>query len=184
LSETRRTARWGILALAIFLAHGVYRFSVHEPQALLWACNLAVLLVGFGLLLERPLLNGIGLCFFAIGTPTWIVDVLLGGELVPTAVLVHLGTPLISILGVRRLGMSRGVWWKAFLSWLAIQQASRLYPDASYNLNFVHAPYPRWDRTGLPYGAFFVIHVVLFAVVFFLVEHLGKKLARPEVNHA
>ncbi|HXG01584.1 MAG TPA: hypothetical protein VNL69_12380, partial [Bacteroidota bacterium] len=75
-----------------------------------WMCISGNLLVGAGLLLQRPLPLRIGALWLSLGLGLWFVfSVMREGTSVPS-VLVHAGGLLVALIGVARAGMSLNTW--------------------------------------------------------------------------
>ena len=70
-----------------------------------------------------------------LGNVLWAIDIASGGELLPTALLTHVGLWAIGLAGVRRLGVPRGAGPLAWLAMLAATGASHLAGPASENIN-------------------------------------------------
>ena len=105
----RTLGRWRRRRLLRAL-HALVHLRRGEPHDLLWACHLAALLVGAGLLLrsadaERRRAALVVLRHCRSGCSISFT----GGEFMPTAsLLTHVGALVIGIFGVRRLGLPRG----------------------------------------------------------------------------
>jgi len=77
----------GIVAFVFYAIHATAHLYRGEPYDLLWACNVAAVLVALGLLLRNATLNAIGLLWLCFGTSLWILDLATGGEFLPTSTL-------------------------------------------------------------------------------------------------
>ena len=62
-----------------------------ETASALWACHLASLLVGAGILLRRAGFVAIGVLWLLVGIPMWFVYLSIGGPFRPASVLHALG---------------------------------------------------------------------------------------------
>ena len=132
----RRELRLGILALALTAPHYVAHIARGHPEDLLWACNVAAVLVGVGLILGAPALAGVGVLWLCVGLPLWIADMILGGDFLMTSILVHAGVLVVGLFGLRRVGVRPGSWWRAVLALTVLRMVCRrvLAPDAE-NIN-------------------------------------------------
>ncbi|QDU30584.1 hypothetical protein ETAA8_57300 [Anatilimnocola aggregata] len=135
-SDSQRLRALGLAAIAFFLIHALYQQLHGRLENLLWACHLADLAVGLGLVLASRAITATGLVMLGFGVPMWLVGLATGGEFYPTSILTHLGGTTVGILGLRRLGGLQGDWWKAYLAILLLIVLSRCLTPAAMNVNF------------------------------------------------
>lgn len=128
----------GLAAIGFFVLHGCYQYSHGRLENLLWACHLADLCVGIGLVLRWRGVTGMGLVMLGFGVPMWLVGLATGGEFYPTSILTHLGGLAAGIAGLRQLGGLRDDWWKAYLLIVALVVVARLLTPTDVNVNFAH----------------------------------------------
>jgi len=129
-------ARWlGALGIAFYAGHAGRRALLGHPEHLLWMCHVAALLVATGLLAEAAVLNAVGTQWLVTGVPLWLADLAAGGEFFPTSVLSHVGGLLLGLVGLRRLGVPRGTWWKSAVLLAALTLLTRALTPASENVN-------------------------------------------------
>lgn len=81
------TAWLGVLALSFSAVHGGYHLLQGRPHDVLWICTLAPALVGVGLLGAGPGWVGVGVLWLLVGLPLWLLDLVGGGEFLPTSLL-------------------------------------------------------------------------------------------------
>ena len=98
----RALVMFGGVALGCYAVHAVFHLLHNRPEDLLWACHLGAALVGIGLMISSPTLNGIGTLFLCLGTPLWLMDLAGGGEFYPTSCFTHIGGLAIGMYGARR----------------------------------------------------------------------------------
>jgi hypothetical protein len=134
-----------VLALGCYAVHAGVHLYRHEPEDLLWACHLGAALVGVGLLAASALLNGIGTLFLGLGTPLWVLDLLGGGEFLPSSCLTHLGGLAIGLYGIRRLGIPRATWWMTTAALGALIVTCRLVTPPRANVNVAFAIPSAWQ---------------------------------------
>ena len=170
----------GTVAVASYATHAVVHLARAEPQDLLWACHIAALLVGIGLLCASPTLNAIGLLWSCYGTPLWILDLATGGEWIPTALLTHLSGLVIGFIGVRRLGLPRHAAWKAMAAYGLLFLATRALTPPGANVNLAFSVYQGWQRWFASYPLYLAMLLVLGMGTFLVAEHLLAPLARRE----
>jgi hypothetical protein len=169
--------RWlGLVAVGCFAVHCGYHLKFGRPPDILWACHVAALLVGIGLLGAWPSCVGVGVLWLLVGVPFWLIDVLAGGEFKPTSVLTHIGGLAVGLVGVRWLGLPGQVWWKASLALLALQGLCRLVTPEKDNVNVAFAVYKGWESW---FGSFLVYELfllVLLTALFAAVEFALRRL--------
>ncbi len=152
-----------LLAILFYIIHATVHLLRHEPWDLLWACNIAVLLVGIALLTRSATLNAIALLWAAFGTALWLLDLATGGEWLPTAVLTHIGALAIGTYGVRVLGMPRYAALKSLAAFVPLWCVSRLITPAKANVNLVFRVADGWQHY---FPNFALYTAMLFAVAF------------------
>jgi hypothetical protein len=164
-SAPRKLPALGLAAVAFYLAHATESLLRRQPDNLLWVCNLGALAVGIGLLLGSPTLNAIGTCWLVFGLPLWIYDLAKGGEFLWTSALTHGGGAIVGFVGLRKLGLPRGAWWKATVALGALNLFCRVATPAAQNINLSHAPYPGWEGMFPSHLVYLVSLLGVFAAV-------------------
>ncbi len=162
----------GVIAFACYAAHAAWHLAHHRAHDLLWACHLACVLIGVGLLTSSPLPNAIGVSWLSFGIPLWVIDLATGGELIPTSFLTHVVGFALGLHGVRRLGFPRGTWWKATLAFVAVWPVTRLLTPRAANVNLAFFVHPGWERLFPVYALYFFAIVALAAGTFSVVERV------------
>lgn len=128
----------GMVAFVCYAIHAAVHIQRGQPYDLLWACHVAALLVGLGLLLRNAALNAIGLLWSCFGLSLWLLDLATGGEFIPTSTLTHLGAFGLGLYGIRRLGVPHHLALKTVAAFVALCVLCRLVtpPAANVNLAF------------------------------------------------
>jgi hypothetical protein len=172
----------GALALACSAAHTANHLAHgdHWSNAL-WACNVATVLVGVGLLVRAATANAIGLLWVSVGLPLWLIDLAFGSSFLATSTLIHLPPLVVGAWGARRLGVPRGAAWKAFAALAGLQILCRVATPPVENVNMVFAMEPTWQRFFPSYGWNYAAGCVLHAAAFLALEPLYRKL-RPATS--
>lgn len=184
-------AKYGAAALACYSAHAIFHLINGRPEDLLWACHLGAALVGIGLLVAAgsgiraassvglsvcgAMLNGIGTLFLILGTPLWLMDLAGGGVFYPTSSLTHLGGLAIGLYGVRRLGMPRGVWWKAIAAMIGLILLCRLVTPPQSNVNVAFAVYASAAKIFSSHLVYLATMLSAAAAYFFVVEYALRR---------
>ena len=97
-------------------------------------------------LLEQPVVVAVGVLWLLVGLPLWLLELAGGGEFIPTSLLTHVLGLVVGLVGVWRLGMPEGAWWKATLALLVLNQLCRWVTPVKANVNVAFAIHPGWDR--------------------------------------
>ncbi len=170
----------GYAALGCYAIHATFHVLHGRPEDLLWMCHIGAAIVGAGLLVSSPGVNGVGTLFLCMGTPLWIMDLFRGMVFYPTSCFTHLGALAIGLYGVRCLGMPRGVWWKAVAVLAALIAVSRLVTPAHANVNVAFAIHSGFDRFFPGHLVYLVTMMALAAVYFFVFEYGLRRWFVPE----
>lgn len=170
----RPTWPLGLLSLACFAVHGgghVLRGTAHD---VLWACTMANLLIGLGLLLPHRLaalrLPAVGVLWLSVGNFTWAIDLYLGGEFFASSLLTHWDGLGLGLWGLYRLGYPRPAWLLATLGMVLLQGASRLVTPPSANVNVAHHVYGFYQGVYGSYLAFWLSSFVQTALAYFVID--------------
>jgi hypothetical protein len=169
-----------LIAIACYCVHAGVHLERGEPQDLLWACHVAALLVGFGLIFGSATLNAIGLLWSCFGTPLWILYLATGGELITVSFLTHGAALIAGAIGIRRLGMPRGAAWKAMAAFMLLWIATRALTPPPANVNLAFSVYEGWQRYFPSYPIYLAMLLLLGFAAFALAEYLFALLARRE----
>ncbi len=127
-----------------------------ETASALWACHLASLLVGAGILLRRAGFVAIGVLWLLVGIPMWFVYLSIGGPFRPASALTHLGGLAVGCLGLAAFGMPRQMWWKAMAGLLILLGVSRWVSPPALNVNLSFHVYQSRD----PFPGFYAAAIV------------------------
>jgi hypothetical protein len=157
------------VAFALHAALHVWRSEAHD---LLWACNVAPLVLSAGCVLRRARLAAIALLWLVIGTPLWAIDLATGADLVATSPLVHVGVPVVAFVALRRLGFPRGSWYRALFAFLALALLTRLVTSPAHNVNLVFAVWAGWETYFPRHEVYFTFLLAVGALGFFVTERL------------
>ena len=142
MEKTLHTAGYGLAAILFFLLHGSFQVWQGRWENLLWACHLADLTVGIGLVLRSRSIAAMGLVLLGFGMPMWLIALASGGDFYPTSVLTHVGGMAVGIIGLPRLGGLRDDWWRAYLFVLLLVVLSHCLTTARLNVNMAFHTWP------------------------------------------
>ena len=175
MDDRGRTRELGLLAIGFYGVHGAYHWFYGFPENLFWICHVGALVVGLRLLLGSAKLNGVGLLCLAFGTPLWLVGLAGGGTFVPTSILTHVGGLTIGLWGVTRLGLARGIWWKALVGVVVLHALSRWTTPADKNVNLARGVWKGFERYFPSDAVFLALVFVACAALFFGLEMLLQR---------
>jgi hypothetical protein len=175
-SPGRLTTLLGIAAVACYAIHAAAHLVRGEWYDLFWACHVAALLVGGGLLARSAATNSVGVLLGLMGLPLWLADLAAGGEFYPTSVLTHVVALCIGLYGVFRLGMPRGSWWRATLVLVGLIGLCRLATPAGPNVNVAFAIQHGWESHFASHASYLAWMVGSATVYFFVVERIARLL--------
>jgi hypothetical protein len=143
------------LALATYGLHATRQLMNDRPGNLLWACHVAVAMVGVGALLRYRPVVAAGTLVLMVGLPMWAIDVAIGGEFFWTSVLTHFGGLGAGIVALRRLGgLPRAAWRHTMLGIVLLIGVSRLLTSPWENVNLAYhawGPVADWFPPGPPH---------------------------------
>ncbi|MGE0489226.1 MAG: hypothetical protein AB7S38_08430 [Vulcanimicrobiota bacterium] len=134
----------------------------------LWMCQLANLLMGLGVLLERPYVVRMGVLWIVAGTPLWLRELTLDPTIAPVSYLSHLGGLAFAIYWLRQ-GKQNGapVWLEAWLFFVAVRLACGWLTPAALNINASHSAR---DVVGLAFWQYWLVTTLVGAACLYLVD--------------
>ncbi len=169
--------RWcGILLIASFLVHLTNCFWHGHWYDAMWACHVAALTLGLGLLMVNATLIGIGALCLVVGTPLWLVDVATGAELVPTSALTHLLGWIVSVFVLVRGQAISGMWWKTLLALGLLQYVSRWVTPPHRNVNAAFEVYASVAPWFPSYVYYWISLVLAAALIFWVIDRVVSRV--------
>src|SRR5690242_3652964 len=100
----RSSITLGTIALALFAVREIIFIFRNQSENGLWACYVALLLIGVGLTVRSAACNAVGTFWLTVGMPLWIVDMLAAGGTESTSVLTHISGVILGYAGMKQLG--------------------------------------------------------------------------------
>jgi hypothetical protein len=170
------TTLLGIAAVACYAIHAAVHLVRGEWYDLFWACHVAALFVGGGLLARSAAINSVGVLVGLMGLPLWLADLAAGGEFYPTSVLTHVFALSIGLYGVFRLGMAWGSWWQAALVLVGLIGLCRLATPAGPNVNVAFAIQHGWEGHFASHASYLSWMIGSATIYFFVVERIVRLL--------
>jgi hypothetical protein len=180
VSTAKTVNALGVIAIACYCVQAGTHLGRGEPQDVLWACHIAALLVGVGLLMGSATLNAIGLLWSCFGTPLWILYLATGGDLIAASFFTHGAALILGTIGVRRLGMPRGAAWKATAAFTLLWIATRALTPRWANVNLAFSVYDGWEAWFPSYPIYLAMLLVLGFAGLCLAEYLFALVARRQ----
>jgi hypothetical protein len=169
MSTQSQTSRYALAlaVLAVVALHTAHKLNQGLLSEMLWACHVASLLTGIGLLLDSLRLVAIGTVFhLAVGLPAYMLDVLVSGTTL-TSALVHSVPPLAGLAFLRRTPLPRWTMASAAGLYLALIPVSRWLTDPALNVNLAFAPYaPLRSLLGAPWISWLLNALLIVAALF------------------
>jgi hypothetical protein len=172
----------GRLALLFYATHGAVHLYRGQAYNVLWACNVAALLVGLGLLWRNATLNAIGLLWSCFGISLWLLDLATGGEFIPTATLTHLGALSLGIYGIRVLGTPRFLALKTVAAFFALWVLCRLITPPAANVNLAFRVADGWAVYFPSYPRYAAMLLMALAAVCTIAQLLLARVVRAEAE--
>ncbi|MBL8020693.1 MAG: hypothetical protein JNM27_13565 [Leptospirales bacterium] len=151
-----------------------YRASTDQGQ-ILWWCNISNLLLGLAILAGNA--RGVWLASFMLilGTPIWLLDVWATGDFTIYSVFTHIISPGMGIYCVRRLAVTRGIWWQSMLYYFSLMLLSRMLTAPALNVNLAHDIYASAKPFIQNYWLYTAMNSSLLAVSLFITEKLASR---------
>ncbi len=170
----KRSVPMGMLALVFFATHAGMHAYLGQFQHVLWACNVATLGVGIGLLLPSATINAAGAFWLTVGLPLWLLDLVLGRDLHFSTLLPHIGGLILGYAGIRRLGLPDSTWWVALLAMAGLVVVCRLTTSPSENVNLAFGPYEGTRHIVASHLGQLAITLAGFTLAFAILQRLLK----------
>jgi hypothetical protein len=177
MEATTSLHRIALAAAAIGVVHDSYHVMRGELHDLIWFCNLAVPMIAVGCVARSAALVGVAASWLAFGTPVWLLDVLSGGEIIPTSFLTHLIGPVLAVAAVRVLGWKPWTWLLATFASALLLVVTRLLTAPRDNVNLAFAVWPGWERWFPNHATYLAMLCALATLTFFVVELLAQRLS-------
>lgn len=170
------------LAIVFYVSHAIELLSIGPAADLLWSCNVASVVVCYGLLRQSAKWNALGCFMFCLGNNFWFVDLAAGGEFLWTSLLTHFGVFSLSIIAMKKLGLPSGTWWRTvvFMAFLTLVSSwiGPYYPEL--NINTANALPKGFEHWYPSHGGYVLTITFLFTVGGFVLQALFPRLGFKE----
>ena len=164
----------GILPLAFFLSQAAYYWR-NGFGNILWMCNIGNLMLALGLFLNQPIMIRVAVVWSIPGLIVWFRYVVMGSGSSGSSMLAHIGSLMVGVLALRKVGVDRAAWRYAFAWYLILQVLCRLTTPKELNVNVAHHMYQGWEQVFSAYWKFWLVMTLVVAVGLWL---LGFGLGR------
>lgn len=146
-SESRWIRVGGLIALIGYAIHASVHLLRSNPEQLLWACHVADIVVGLGMVFRSRWMTATGTLILLVGLPVWLFGLSAGGEFLPTSLLTHVGGLVIGTAGTVALGGVHRDACKALALIAGLLLVCHLFTGPAANVNLAHRPW--FDTTFL-----------------------------------
>ena len=178
-----------LLPLAFFLAQAIHYWQINELGHTLWMCNIGNLVLAAGMFFEQTILMRIAIMWMLPGLIVWAIYVvptwgmLLSGKFtftelfgVISSTLAHVGGIAVGFVVLRRFRMDGRTWLYAFVWYLVMWVASRLFTSPAMNVNLSHRVQDGFEHTFNSYWKFWITLTLAVAVVAWLLGWVLKRI--------
>jgi hypothetical protein len=162
-SFEKRFRLLGLLPLLFFLVQAAHYWRVGGLGNLLWMCNVGNVLLGIGILAQRRELIRAAAIWTVPGLALWVNYIVVHYETVASSVLAHVGALIVGLVALRIVRMDRIAWAYAFLWYLVLQLAARLFTSPDLNVNVAFRIQTGWETTFTSYWKFWVVMTAVVA---------------------
>jgi hypothetical protein len=159
-----------MIALALFATREIVFIFRSQSENGLWACYVALLLIGVGLMVRSAACNAVGTFWLTVGFPLWIVDVLTAGSTESTSVLTHISGVILGYTGMKQLGLPSRTWVFSILGLAVLIVISRSLTTAAENINFSYRVYEGVDRLFPSYWSYILALFGAFTAIFLVLQ--------------
>lgn len=155
----------GFLPLIFFFAQAFHYWRLNELGNMLWMCNIGNLILAIGMFLNNPLMIRVAVIWMVPGLLVWLIYVVLAWGVFVSSTLAHVGGLMVGLVAIKRVGMDRTAWAFAFAWFLLVQALCRVITAPELNVNLAHAVEAGWRQTFGSYWKFWVVLILIGAVL-------------------
>lgn len=179
----------GFLPLLFFFAQATHYWQINQLGHMLWMCNIGNLLLALGIFFEQAILIRVAVIWSLPGLIVWAVYVvptwgmLVAGRMslrevygVVSSTLAHVGGSLAGILVLRKVKMDLDAWAYAFVWYLILEVASRLFTPVAMNVNLSQRVQDGWETMFSSYWKFWLVLTATVAACLWLLGFLLNRL--------
>ena len=165
----------GVLPLAFLFSQAAYYWR-NGFGNMLWMCNIGNLVLALGLFLNQAIVIRVAVIWSIPGLVVWFRYVVMGSGSSGSSMLAHIGSLIVGLLALRKVGVDRAAWRYAFGWYLILQLLSRLVTPAELNVNVAHHMYQGWEQVFSAFWKFWLVMTLLVAGVLWLLSFGLRKV--------
>ena len=174
--QNKRHVFFGLLAISFYIIHASYLIFNNESAHIMWACHIASLAIGFGLIFDMPILIAIGVLWLGFGDIMWVIYLAGGGGFELTSPLTHIGGIAVGIWGLYRTCIPKNSWIWALIALLLLQQLSRWVTPEPFNINLAFRVHEGWENVFPTYSIYLAVLLIIASAIFLGFEVLLNRL--------
>jgi len=180
-AHPRARLAWATAVLGTLALHAAYKLAHGLFGEMLWACHVATLSIGFGILARRTWLVAAGTLFHvAVGFPAYVLDVIAVRATTFTSVLVHTVPPVAGLAMLRHATpWPRWIPVAAGSFYIVLLPISRWLTDPALNVNLAFTPWPPVASLSRSPWLTWFANVIVMAVVLPIVDHWLRRWSAP-----
>jgi len=169
----------GAVVLGVWLWHAQTKIEPGLLGDMLWACHIAALIGGIGLLLRNTTLTAIGFLFTTgVGLTSYILDVSLNQSTTITSAALHFIPPATTAFALRGQTWPRWTPWAAAAIFPIMMFITRFVTAPEHNVNMSHAAWPPFDTMLSSLLLYQLINIALATGLVLLTDRLSRKIFR------
>ena len=174
----------GILPLLFFAAYFYAAVGENRAPEAFWMCHVSNLILGIGVLAQRPALVRMVFPWLVFGVPLWLIDIASSGDERAVSTVSHLGGFLLGLYAICCVRVPTNPWLFALLLFMALQQLCHWLTPASFNVNLSHSIYSGWEGWFPNYPIYWVVTTLTAAAMLWGVGRLMivAFAPRPQYN--
>jgi hypothetical protein len=136
----------GLAPLAFFATYAGAAANGDRAGDALWMCHVANLVLGLGMILERPAWIRVAAAWIVLGIPLWVIDMATSGTICPFSTISHVGGLAVAIFALNRVRATRNEWIGGVALLVAMQLLARVATPEALNVNLAWRPYEGFER--------------------------------------
>lgn len=165
---------WGGVLLATLLWHSVHVATSQSPDYLLFACYVANLLLGLGVLMGSSTLTGTGFNWVLPGYLLWLHYIARTSDWEPSGAAMHTSGLVVGLLTMRFHRYPRYVWVLAFCLGGVLHLLARLLTDPLLNVNAAFRVYEGWEPLFSSIVVYRVVTVAALGILFIVLTWINR----------
>lgn len=174
LFDIREHRWWGAVLLSALVWHSVYVARSQSPGYLLFACYVANLLLGLGVVVGSSALTGTGFSWVLPGYLLWLHYIFRTADWEPSGAAMHTSGLLVGLMTMRFHRYPRYVWLLAFGLGGVLHFLALLLTDPALNVNAAFRIYEGWEPFFSSIVVYRLVTVTAFGVFFIVLTWFNR----------